>query len=188
MEIIKNIEEEQVLFIVNFLEDETEKITEIKKEDKIQFIIHPTCYFCKNTFKTQSELDLHKKESPECDLLIESTKRPDEQPHVKNYPKNPSKNHICKICFKDCLTASILILHMKCHPTVTNIPVRFHCKICNKTIFGELQMDRHRRKHLEMKRYKCDQCLKGFNCPSLLTVHLRGLFNFSFTNSGSILI
>lgn len=174
MEIIKNIEQEQVLFIVNFLEednkDEIQKtIKDFKKEEKIEFIIHPTCYFCCKTFKTQSELDLHNKE-------CKSTK-PSEP--VKRRVKSYNKIHKCGICKRTCPTASDLVFHLKSHKSVNQplIPKCFVCKICDKPILGVDSMKRHKRRHLEVKGYKCDQCPRAFNCPSLLTVHSRGLLN-----------
>lgn len=187
MEIIKNIEQEQVLFIVNFLDDNEDdkikNIKEIKKEEKLEFIIHPTCYFCSKTFKTQGDLDLHKKESPECDLLIESAKSREtivnEIEHRPERVKTYNKIHTCEICEKTCPTASDLIFHMKGHQTVDDkqlVPQCFVCKVCKKPIIGIDSMKRHRRRHLEVKSYKCDQCPRAFNCASLLTVHSRGLF------------
>lgn len=184
MEIIKNIKEEQVLFIVNFIEDEEEEeqaevefIKEFKKDEQKDFVIHPTCYFCSKTFKNQSELDLHKEKSPECDLLVESTNnhRPE---RVKTY----NKIHRCEICEQTCPTASDLILHMKSHQTVDEllVPKCFICKICKKPIMGYDSMKRHKRRHMEVKSYKCDHCPRAFNCASLLTVHSRGLFNYFF--------
>lgn len=176
MEIIKNIEEEQVLFIVNFLEDEDE-VKNIKDE-KIDFVIHPTCYFCSKTFKSELELDLHKKKSPECDLLVEST-RANDQNRPSERVKTYNKMHKCGICKQTCSTASDLKFHMKSHLILDQplVPQCFICKICKKPIIGIDSMNRHKRRHLEVKSYKCDHCPRAFNCASLLTVHSRGLFN-----------
>lgn len=181
MEIIKNIEQEQVLFIVNFLEDDNKDeiqktIKDFKKEEKIEFIIHPTCYFCCKTFKNQSELDLHKKE---CDLHQESTKLKSNESIVKKRVKTYNKTHICEICNVSCSTASDHAFHMMSHKDVDQPLVQkcFVCSICKKTILGVESMKRHRRRHLEVKNYKCDQCPRAFNCASLLKVHSRGLLN-----------
>lgn len=172
MEIIKNIEEEQVLFIVNFLdEDPPEEVKEIKTE-KLNFVINPTCYFCNNSFKNQSELALHRKISPGCDVL--KVKRPIERPgRVKTY----NKNHTCEVCRKQCPTVSALTFHMQCHQDQRGKNLQsFVCKVCNKSILGAESMKRHKRRHQEVKSYKCELCPRAFNCASLLAVHLRGLF------------
>lgn len=181
MEIVKNIEKEQVLFIVNFLEDEDESevknIKEFIKDEKIDFVIHPTCYYCSKTFKNESELDLHKKESPECDLLVESSKSNNQNrtERVKTY----NKIHKCEICKQTCSTASNLAFHMKSHETVDQplVPKCFVCNICKKPIMGIDSMKRHKRRHVEVKSYKCNDCPRAFNCASLLAVHSRGLYN-----------
>ena len=63
----------------------------------------------------------------------------------------------------------------KSHKEKKHLKIKFECKFCEKSFNVERYLDRHmKRVHTsnEERKYKCDQCGKGFNCKETFVGHM----------------
>ena len=63
----------------------------------------------------------------------------------------------------------------KSHKEKKHLKINFECKFCKKSFNVERYLDRHmKRVHTanEERKYKCDQCGKGFNCKETYVGHM----------------
>ena len=85
---------------------------------------------------------------------------------------------ICELFFK---SNNDLILHIASFHEERDL-LEFRCSICQASFLTNIDMEQHISSfHVDIRPYKCDQCLKSFAKKSILIQH-KAIFtkNFSF--------
>lgn len=128
------------------------------------------CEICKDTFRTQKQLNIHKElhgenpfPCPDCSL---SFKQPlDLALHSKQH--SGLRSFKCPLCeFQTPLRPS-----MKIHVKVHENDFKYNCPLCSKGFMCKSTYLEHVNGHTGIKRYECDICNKKFLYRRYLQVH-----------------
>ena len=147
------------------------KVNKANKDNKQKKLIK--CDFCGKFYHNRKSLNKHKIAHTNPDLLqchicrksfssIWAKKR-----HIEEHVKS-TVSIKCKICEIPCRTKYQLKEHMQSSHT-NNI---FVCVYCDDIFLKQCNLNRHKKKHTNTNKFKCDKCVKGYHFSSLLKFHM----------------
>lgn len=105
------------------------------------------CPHCNKRFSTSSNLSVH---------INYHT-------HEKKWP--------CHVCSRVFLTSGNLKLHVQKEHEPDQTGMRYHCRMCDKTLSTHTARKYHEMRHTGEKPYICEECGRGFTQPSGLNTH-----------------
>ncbi|XP_042873851.1 zinc finger protein 154-like [Penaeus japonicus] len=79
--------------------------------------------------------------------------------------------YVCEVCKLECTDDVQLSLHYRTHEQGDR--KNFTCQFCKCSFFMKSSKDRHERKHMGKKIYRCSQCQQVFNKAYILNRHRR---------------
>ena len=136
---------------------------------------HFLCEICSKTFKRADSLKQHRKTHTEnehfCKLCGATFPRKDSL--MRHYKIHSGEiSHVCSICSKTCIDKYVFKRHMLIHDP--NRKRAFLCKLCSKSFYTKLQLNRHERNvHICERNFACRFCGKSFFTQTYLNIHLK---------------
>lgn len=88
---------------------------------------------------------------------------------IKYVKHNTSKNVVCEICGRRCMSNAALVTHQRTHTGEKP----FQCGLCPKRFSVQQRLQIHTRTHTGERPYSCAQCPKAFRHKPALNRHLR---------------
>jgi len=86
--------------------------------------------------------------------------------------KHPDRPHKCPQCNRSYAKKSSLVHHIK---TYHDNPGAYICGVCETKFNRKDFLDKHMRRHSDVKEFKCESCEKSFKTKAGLSSHIHGV-------------